>query len=436
MNARRRGACPGLTAPMPTGDGLLARFSVTPAVSLDAFAALCAAARAHGNGIVEVTARGNIQVRGLTAATAPAFAAAIEALAIADPTEGRVLASPLAGLDPSEVTDVSGLAAELRELLMRNELAARLAPKVSIVIDGGGAFGLDDVPADLRLRAVRDPDGVAFHVAVAGAAPLGIVTSEHTADAAIRVLQVIAAQGQTARARDLLPLLHLPLEGGGRPAEGRSGGGDLSASPAFAGRPHPVRLRSATAADPPPAGEGVNAYRLCDNRLALGVGLAFGHAQAQALEALIDEARRAGVTSIRPAPGRMLLAIGLAADHLAPFAAAAERLGFVVRADDPRRRVVACAGAPVCASAEIETRKLAATLAPRLDCVTLVHVSGCPKGCAHPGAAALTIVGIEGRCGLVQTGSARDAPQEIVAPPDVHAAIERLAAKSPEPAHG
>ena len=68
--------------------------------------------------------------------------------------------------------------------------------------------------------------------------------------------------------------------------------------------------------------------------------------------------------------------------------------------------------------------------------MTLVHVSGCPKGCAHPGAAALTIVGIEGRCGLVQTGSARDAPQEIVAPPDVHAAIERLAAKSPEPAHG
>ena len=74
MNAPlRRGACPGLSAPMPTGDGLLVRFVPADAMPLDAFIALCAAARAHGNGIVEVTARGSLQVRGLT----PAFGAAV-----------------------------------------------------------------------------------------------------------------------------------------------------------------------------------------------------------------------------------------------------------------------------------------------------------------------------------------------------------------------
>ena len=41
------------------------------------------------------------------------------------------------------------------------------------------------------------------------------------------------------------------------------------------------------------------------------------------------------------------------------FAAAAEALGFIVRADDPRRHVVACAGAPICASAHIAARAIA-----------------------------------------------------------------------------
>ncbi len=68
MNApSRRGACPALSAPMPTGDGLLVRLAPAGTIALAALAGLCAAAREHGNGIVEITARGSIQVRGLTA---------------------------------------------------------------------------------------------------------------------------------------------------------------------------------------------------------------------------------------------------------------------------------------------------------------------------------------------------------------------------------
>ena len=50
-----RGACPGLSTPMLTGDGLLVRFAPTGPVRLPAFAALCRAAEAHGNGTMEVT---------------------------------------------------------------------------------------------------------------------------------------------------------------------------------------------------------------------------------------------------------------------------------------------------------------------------------------------------------------------------------------------
>ena len=69
--SQRRGACPGLSAPMPTGDGLLVRLLPIGTIPLAAFAHLCAAARRYGNGIVEVTGRGSIQVRGLNAASAP-----------------------------------------------------------------------------------------------------------------------------------------------------------------------------------------------------------------------------------------------------------------------------------------------------------------------------------------------------------------------------
>ena len=77
-----RGACPGLSAPMETGDGLLARIMPAGPIPLDAFIAFGAAAREHGNGTIEVSARGSLQVRGLTPLSAALFASAIAALDI------------------------------------------------------------------------------------------------------------------------------------------------------------------------------------------------------------------------------------------------------------------------------------------------------------------------------------------------------------------
>ena len=76
--------------------------------------------------------------------------------------------------------------------------------------------------------------------------------------------------------------------------------------------------------------------------------------------------------------------------------------------------MIACAGAPLCASAYIAARAIApdvaAAAAPYLSEGLTIHVSGCAKGCAHPGAALLTVVGTPGDCALIANGSARDAP--------------------------
>jgi precorrin-3B synthase len=177
----------------------------------------------------------------------------------------------------------------------------------------------------------------------------------------------------------------------------------------------------------------IGMHALRDGSLACGIGLAFGHADASTLERVVEAAAEVGATGLRAAPGRALMAIGLAYDTAAAFAADAERLGFIVRADDPRRYVIACPGAPICASAHIAARVMAPRIvemaAPFLGRAFIIHVSGCAKGCAHAASAALTVVGTPDGCALVTNGTARDAPHAVVPENELSAAIARRASQ-------
>src|SRR5262245_47116141 len=128
-----RGACPSLSAPMQTGDGLLVRLTPKGQIAVDACLALCALVRRHGNGVMEVTPRGNIQVRGLTVQSAPHFASAVMDLQIASTCRVPLITDPVD--DPGTLIDVSSLAAELSVAIADAPMV--LAPKVSIAIDGG-----------------------------------------------------------------------------------------------------------------------------------------------------------------------------------------------------------------------------------------------------------------------------------------------------------
>jgi precorrin-3B synthase len=411
---QRRGACPGLSAPMTTGDGLLVRLLPIGTIALDAFAALCAAARQHGNGIIEVTSRGSIQIRGLSAASAPRFAAAVAGLGIAAGDGIPVLINPLAGLDAEDIIDAGALAADLRLALSRRSLTPELSVKVSVAIDGGGAVDLDGIAADVRLRAKVVNGVAALDVSVGGdrqrATHLGCVAGQDGVAVTIRLLEVLAQRGrvrtrQVIAAEGIAPF-HSAVEGLLVTADGRGHSGN--------GRKEPLGL-----------------HGLRDSTFAYGVGLAFGHADATSLQRLCETAEAAGASGMRAAPGRVLIILGLTQRTSSPFAAAAEALGFIVRSDDPRRHVVACAGAPICASANIAARvlapQIAATAALHLDSSFKIHISGCTKGCAHPAPAALTIVGTSSGCALIANGSTRDAPFKIVTTNELPAAIAEIA---------
>ena len=413
MNAPfRRGACPGLSQPMPTGDGLLVRLTPTGAtIRPEAFIALCAAARSCGNGVIEVTSRGSIQVRGLTERSVERLAAMIGRIDLPVSDGPPVVCDCLAGLDGEEVLDAGALAAQLRGAIASVSFTADLEPKVSVAVDGGGAPHLDGVPADVRLRAMASDGRVYLHVSVGGdaavAQPIGAVASEHAVEAALHMLDVIAAG--RARAREI-------VAGSGAGAFRRAIADirlDLT--------PPPLR----------PPSDPIGTHALRDDGMALGFALAFGHADSTALEALARAAASAGGSGLRTAPGRALLAIGIGKDRAAHVVASAEELGFIVRAEDPRRQIVACAGAPICAAAEIPARALAPGLAGRVAMAgrdaPMVHVSGCAKGCACARSAPVTVVGLDGRCGMVVNGSARDRPLATLTPEALPGALSRLA---------
>jgi precorrin-3B synthase len=407
---QRRGACPGLSAPMATGDGLLVRLLPIGTMTLEAFAALCAAARHHGNGVIEITSRGSVQVRGLSAASAPRFAAAVAALGIAAEDGIPVLGNPLAGLDPEEIIDAGALAAEVRRALAGSRLTQVLSAKISVTIDGGGALGLDEMVADIRLCAESMRSDVTFRVGIggngAGARQIGSIAAKDGAAAVTRLLEVLARHGRDVRARDI----------------------DIAA---FRSAIADLIVSDGPAASARRAGDAIGLHRLRNGSLACGIGLAFGHADATSLQRLTEAAGTARASGLRAAPGRALMIVGLTQRTSTAFAAAAEALGFIVRADDPRRRIVACAGAPICASAEIAARALAPRIAaaavPHLDGASKIHISGCAKGCAHPAPAALTIVGTPAGCALIADGSTRDTPFKIVATDDLPAAVAAIA---------
>ena len=193
------------------------------------------------------------------------------------------------------------------------------------------------------------------------ATPLGSIAPDAAADVVVRLLGAIAAQGREARAADI-------LRTDGIGAFRSIVDGSIDAAPVL---------------PPRPPAEPIGRHPLRDGSVALGVALAFGHAHANALEQLARTAAAHGVSALRPAPGRALLLLGVAPERAAALAATAERLGFVVRVDDPRRRIVACPGKPACASGLIAARTLATEIArqlpPRRE-TAAIHVSGCAKG--------------------------------------------------------
>jgi len=404
---------------MPTGDGLLVRLHPPGALTAAQARAVADAARACGNGFLDVTGRGNVQIRGVRAES---HGALVERLAAADLVElsgerpiRLTIVSPLAGLDPADLLDARALAQEIEA---EGRPVEGLPVKTCVAVDGGGALPLDGIEADLRV-VVLGPRAAPLVAIGLGGGPRWIgTTTVPAAPLAIRAIlarfaeRLRTGQAQTRR------LKNLPAHLGEDLARSASLGPILARSASLGPILAPLRREPA-----PRAG----VFTLSGEKAALLAALPFGRCDADLLERAAGWSERYGTGELRLSPWRGLALAGVAQADIPLLTAEARRAGLILDPADPRLAVFACPGRPACASATTDTHADAARLADAAHRVlaagATVHVSGCPKGCAHPGSADLTLVGDDGAYQVVRGGSPRD-PGSVRLPLD--AILRRL----------
>ncbi|UHC14036.1 nitrite reductase [Methylobacterium currus] len=405
--APRRGWCPGLARPMPTGDGLLVRLHPV-AGRLGAVQARAAARAAQegGNGLLDVTARGNLQIRGVTAGRHAQVVAILGEAGLGDVRhdggpQRLTLNAPLAGAD--------GLGIVAAVEAIGREVAGLPAKTLVAVEDAAG--GLGPVEADFWVRVAPGLSPAPLPHGRGDPAPLSV--PDDAPGSPVDMGRNALPPLQLAVATESGPLWLTPTSAPTALAFLRTLLHGLAASGARRMRalPRPqwdALLDGLMPGGPPPASTALPAGL---HGRALLAEFPFGRCDAALLDRLAgwSEAHGDGHLALTPGRGIALTARDEAA--AATLRAQAEAAGLIVDPADPRRAVAACPGAPACASggtpAQDHAPRLAAAFAHLAKAGATAHVSGCPKGCAQLKAATLTLVGrADGRYGVVLEGNA------------------------------
>lgn len=340
------------------GDGMLMRVRPRLArMTAEQMLGLCEAASRHGNGVIDLTNRANLQIRGVRDGALPDLLAALVAMDLVDgdpalETRRNILIAPdwLPGDESEHIA--CAFTARLGAL-------PDLPAKVGFAIDAGAGPILAEASADFR---VERGEGGGLILRADGWDTGVRIALDEAADAMVALAHWFVDSGgaQAGRARRHVPLLPSWAQGQESPAPKRA--------PILPGR---------HAAD--------QAY-----------GVAFGSVAAADLLELM---RRSEAKAVRFTPWRTLV---LEAGQLV------EVEGFLTTATDPVMRVDACPGAPACPQATVETRALATRLAAHVP--GRFHVSGCAKGCARSAPAHVTLTGRDGLFDLALDARAEDSP--------------------------
>ncbi len=374
------GWCPGALRPMMSGDGLVVRIRaplgrLTP----DQARGIADLSETHGNGLLDLSARANLQMRGIREDRHEALLSGLRDLGLLDREEAaearrNIMLTPFW----AEGDDSAAIAGDLAKALTA-ATNLKLPGKFGFAVDCGPAPVLQNAAADIRIERkssslILRPDGATHGMPV---------TRDIAASEAINLARWFLETGGATGGRGRMKA-HI-AKGMQLPSGYRS-----------------VSEQSGQEAKPGPVEAG------------LLVALEFGQMSAKTLKALADQG------PLRLTPWRMLLIEG--ASNIAPLP------GLILDATDPRLRVSACTGAPGCLQALSATRDLARDLAPHVPDGAHLHVSGCAKGCAHPGPAPLTLTATAcDTFALIRHGTAADEPLE---PPlsarTLRAAPERL----------
>jgi len=382
--------CPGVLRLHEAADGALARVRLPGGLLPARALAVVAELSELGNGIVELTSRGNLQIRGLAREDAAAAADRLwRAGLLPSPEHDRVrniVASPLGGRHPRAVARTDALVGALDRALCADAGLSALPGRFLFAIeDASATVGPHD--ADVTLAAELAP--AAFRLLLAGVPTTLVATA---ADAPALALSAagtfieLAAQdgGDAWRVRDLAG------DGAARVATALGGALTSAAPPTRAAAPLPV-----------------GSLEQADGGVAITVLPPLGRLDAIGLRgvAAIAADVEAGV---RVAMARTLTLVDVPAGRVAATTAELAALGLVVRADAGWSGLSACAGLGACASARIDVRDAAAQRARvRVPGSGAEHWCACERGCGRPPRAAVLVTAAPDGVHVDRGGAAR-----------------------------
>ena len=397
----RKGWCPGALRPMMANDGLLVRLRITGGIaSAETARVLAELADAHGSGLFDLSARANLQMRGVRSEGLPALLDGLRKLGLLDANAEseavrNIIASPLAGLRSG--LDIRPIVAELDAMLAGDPGLHGLPGKFGFLVDDGSTPTLAKVAADVRFdwSAAYQTFAVGLGGARDEAAFAGFCAADTVAsrarDIARKVVTLQDAGRPSRRMRDLLRDL------------------EPAAADIFGTRPDRLFARCADVPD-------LAGRQMFGDQSVLGLAVPFGRLDAAMLRAAAAVSDRE-LGELRLTPWRTILVPE--ARHARPCVGLdvlgfADTSGFITNPADPRLRVAACPGQDGCARGTTSTHADAAALADIAGILgtepTPLHVSGCEKGCAKPSRSAVTLIGRDGRYDLVRDGRPGDPP--------------------------
>ncbi|MAJ77187.1 precorrin-3B synthase [Sulfitobacter sp. TMED3] len=359
------GWCPGALRPMMSGDGLVVRLRVPMGrLSPEQIRHVATLARTYGNGMIDLSARANLQLRGVTTDSHAALIDGLREIGLVDADLAAEARRNITVTPFWQDGDDSQRVAQTLARALSNHGAPDLPSKFGFAIDCGERPVLTRTSADIRVE-----HSAAGLICRADGAGMGQpVTVDTAADAA-------------------LALARWFLDTGGV-TDGR---GRMAAHIATQGAPEAADTPPLPAVAPPEPSVTAHGTLL---------GFAFGQTTAESFAQLAE------LGALRLTPWRMVLIEGAAITEPLP--------DFITDARDPRRRVQVCTGAPGCRQALSDTRDAARAIAAHLspDSDDTIHISGCAKGCAHPAPAPVTLTAShDGHFTLIRHGRAGDPPQ-------------------------
>lgn len=392
----------GLFYVAPAQDSFMLRLRVPGGVvTAQQMRGLASMAEEWGSGRADITTRANLQIREFQPKNIVRVLEKVDALGMTSRGAGadnirNITASPITGIDPTELCDVAPLAEALHYYILNSRDMYGLPRKFNVAFDNGGTISVVADTNDIGFIATRVgeghdvPAGVYFRVLLCGitghrqfAEDCGLLLRpEQTVAVAAAIIRVFNKNGdRTDRKKARLKYL-----------VDRWGVEKFLAETEKLLAFTLIRF-AAENCEPRHAIDraghiGIHAQRQPGLNY-IGIAVPVGRLPVKQMRALADAADQFGSGELRLTVWQNLLIPNIPSERIDEALAAIRAVDLDCMAGTVMRGTVACTGNRGCRYSATDTKSHAVELANRLDTQFKIeqpvnlHVTGCPHSCAQ-----------------------------------------------------